>query len=80
MKYGNHTPTKYQSRQGYSLNEWVDIDFTKENLKRNGFAPKRNWNEIIGVKLTHFMDDYCIGVSGSLDSITIPYVLLPKKS
>lgn len=73
-------PTPPQSVNGWIVGEYVNIDFTKANLIKHGFAPKRRWEGIVEMRIVRINIDTVEMYSGSLDRILIPFTLIPNKN
>jgi hypothetical protein len=64
------------TKHGLKLGELIEIDMTPKNLRSLGFQAKRGWSDIIEFKIIALYDDYCIGQTGSLHKLAIPYKLI----
>lgn len=76
MTYGQLPGTKYQSMNGITVNDWVEVDMSPSNLRKNGLKAKRGWDGIIEFKVTHIFDTYFVGLTGSLHNMCIPFKMV----
>lgn len=80
MKYGQLPSSPVTSKNGITLNQFVEVDMSPANLKKHGLKPKRGWNGIYEFRVTHLFDDYFVGLTGSLQNMCIPYSLIATEN
>ena len=80
MKYGDLPPSTFKTRNGISLDDYVEVDMTPSVLRAKGYRSKRGWTGIVEFKVTHLENNHFVGLSGSLDNMVLPYsLIIPKQ-